>query len=236
MINRLIRGHKLAVCLLPAWGMLLFTGQVMAAVECHFENGNTVTISSVAAQGVVTLKPGGGWLTQPLDSGQHRTTGCDVGQSGQNLYSWKGAIAPDSSIDVTGTVNGSATAPEYQAALFKTNVAGIYYAVELIKEYTGTPAGYISTSASATPVARIGDDVDTGTLDDSTQHNFYIRLYQSPDYISNSPSVSAIKPAATGQVGSFRYSSGNNTIQVVVSDFSIPIQLPGALLNKSNFC
>lgn len=236
MINRLIRGHKLLVCLLPTCGISLFTGQASAAYECYFENANTVTISSVATQGTVMLKPGGGWLTQPLDSGQHRTTACNVGQAGQHLFSWKGAIAPVTSLDTTGTLNGNGTAPEYQTALFKTNVTGIFYAVELIKTNSTQPAGYIADASSATAVARIGDDVDVETLGNSTAHNFYIRLYQSPDYISNSPSVSAITPAETGEVGRFRYSSGHNVIQVVVSNFSIPIQLPGcnAALSSQN--
>lgn len=237
MINHLKRARILsALVLLTCSVMLLYTRPAAADLECYFDSPGTVTIGSVTNQGTVTLKPGGGWLTSELDTGQSRTTNCNPGGSGQSLYSWRSSVKSAFSISVTGTVNGTASAPQYQVALFATNVPGIYYTVEIMKSNKTTPSGYIADSTTASTVATIGDDVDKPTLDGGVTHHFYIRLYQDPSYISNSASVSAISPLTTGEIGYFRYGSKDTPVHVVVNNFSIPIQLPGcnAALSSQN--
>lgn len=236
MINPLTRGHILTALVMSSCSaMLLYTRPAAAAVECFFNSAGTATISSVINQGTVTLKQGGGWLTSELDTGISRSTSCNAGQGGQDLYSWRSSIASASSLSVTGTVNGSGSAPEYRAALFATNVPGIYYTVEIMKNGQTKPSGYIADTTNASKVAVIDDDVDKQTLDGAT-HHFYIRLYQDPSYVSNSSSVSNIRPSTTGEVGYFRYGTQDGPAKIVVNDFSIPIQIPGcnAALSSQN--
>lgn len=238
MINHLKRTSILLMLVVSSCSvMLLYTRPAAAAVECYFYTpGAVVNIGSVTSQGTVTLKPGGGWLTSELDTGESRTTDCNTGRSGQNLYSWRSSLASESSISVAGTVNGSGSAPQYQAALFATNVPGIYYTVEIMKGNKTTPSGYIADNTTASTVAVIGDDADRETLDGGVTHHFYIRLYQDPSYISNSASVSAITPLNTGEIGYFRYGSKDAPAKIIVNNFSIPIQVPGcnAALSSQN--
>ncbi|ECJ9816637.1 fimbrial protein [Salmonella enterica] len=239
MINRLLRARMLTALMLASCGsMLLYTRPASAALECFFNSTGTVTVGGNISQETVTLKQGGGWLTSEISLGQSRTTSCNAGGGGQNLYSWRGSISPAFTLDVEGSQNGGDgdKKPRYRAAFFATNVPGIYYTVEIMKGGKVAPYGYIADSTSQTETGYIDDGVDGATLDGSTTHNFYILLYQDPGYVSNGVSVSAIRPATTGVVGYFRYGTQDSPVNVQVNDFSIPVKIPGcnAALSSQN--
>lgn len=198
-----------------------------AATECLFSPAGTVTISSVSNSGYVTLPSSEGWLPYEYDSGQSKNTTCNTGPDGQGLYGWSSAT-PSKSVTVSGG---------YSAALYETNVPGIYYAVK-IKSAATPPNGYISSSTSAgQAIYSISDDNDKAYLN-GNKHIFYIQLYRDSSYVADGTSVSYITPKTTGTVGHFRYgsdtSASDETVTVNVSNFSIPIQLPSCNASLSS--
>lgn len=229
MINQLIvltrYSRRTLAALLPLLFLgILYSTTVEAGVECFFNPGGTVTVSSVTTSAPAKLQQGGGWLPTLYKSGQTKSTHCNTGNDGQDLHSWSNGT-PDSSISVGG----------YSAALYATNVPGIYYAVKIVSQLT-PPAGYISKNTTMQTIYSVIDDDEYTYLQDKT-HDFYIQLYQDPNYVSKGISVSAITPAKTNTVGYFRYGTddvSDELVSVSVSNFSIPIQIPSCNVSLSS--
>ncbi|WP_336284396.1 fimbrial protein [Citrobacter arsenatis] len=194
-----------------------------AAIECFFTVHGQIDINYENYSVPITLHPGGGWYSTPFITSESRDTSCNTGRTGDDLNGWA-SLTP--AMTVTSP-NG-----KYQVALYRTNLQGLYYTIE-VKSSTTPPYGYLPSSKSFIELYDVSDDDEKNYLK-GVHHDFYITLYQGNDYV---PGASEVHPLDSGILGQFQYGSrGGEEVKVNVVHFSIPLTVPtcSASLSQQN--
>lgn len=193
-----------------------------AARECYFSNAPFTTTISLSNGPEISLRP---HITTNYmlskdnlaNSSWGLHSDCRTGNDGENLFGKKGSVAQISSYNMGYS---------YLAGLYATNIPGILYAVAIINSKGIT--GYIPYNSS-TGEMRLWDMKNYEPYVEDTTWNFYISLYQTPQFVGIPKGVSSIHPLNQGNIGAFRLGesdSNNGLITVIMGDFSFPVKTP----------
>lgn len=216
---------------IPAWtltALLVLTGllsvkSVQAGKECYFEDAPYTATISYSGQ-VVSLLPRVN-STQQLTTNKASTSksarsNCRPGDSGEVLYGIAGSVP-----QVYSTFTDIGV-----AGLYATNVPGIFYSVQLNGNGGASKIDaympYFGGASEA--VARNFDDMED-QMDWGQWYDYYITLYQTPQFKGVPRGVTSIQPATSGYIGGFRLGLediDNHAIKLNMSTFSFPVQTP----------
>jgi type 1 fimbria pilin len=210
--------------------LLVLTGCLIvkpadAAKECYFKDAPyTATLSFSGS--VVSLLPHVTSTQMITDLNQKATTtksartDCRAGDSGEILYGIAGAVSQTGYYsDVSPT-----------AGLYATNIPGILYSVQI--RGTGG-AGNIKAFmpyfyGSSERMAMNTEDMES-SMDWGQWYDYYIVLFQTPQFTGIPSGVTSIQPATPGYIGAFRVGkedTDNHRISLDMSSFSFPVKTP----------
>jgi len=210
--------------------LLVLTGDLTvkpaeAAVECYFRDAPyTATLSFSGS--VVSLLPHVTRtqmitdLNQKAATTKNARTDCSPGDSGEILYGIAGAIPQ---VDDYAGASPS-------AGLYATNIPGILYSVQI--RGTGAsyriqafmPYFYLENETTAQYTNNMESSMDGGQW-----YDYYIVLFQTPQFTGIPAGVTSIRPASAGYIGGFRVGKedvNNHHISLNMSTFSFPVQTP----------
>lgn len=193
-----------------------------AARECYFSNASFSTTLSLNSGPEISLRPhiSDSYMlskNNKANSSWGIHSDCRVGNDGENLFGKKGSIPQVSSYNMGYS---------YLAGLYATNIPGILYAVAL--KSSSNVEAYIPYTSSTNEMRLVNMNDDESRVEDKTW-NFYIALYQTPQFVGIPKGVSSIHPLSQGNIGAFRLGesdSNNGLITVIMGDFSFPVKTP----------
>lgn len=209
--------------------LLVLTGDLTvkpahAAKECYFRDAPYTATLSFSGP-VVSLLPHVTSTQMITDLNQKATTtknarsDCRVGDDGEILYGIGGNV-PQAGYyaDVSPT-----------AGLYATNIPGILYSIQIRSTSSGTIHAFMPYFSGSNVKMAQNTDGQEYAMDQGEWYNYYIVIFQTPQFTGIPAGVTSIQPATPGWIGGFRIgteASDHPRIDLSMSTFSFPVKTP----------
>ena len=209
--------------------LLVLTGSLAvkpahAERECYFMDAPyTATLSFSGS--VVSLLPHVTSTQMITDLNQKASTtknarsDCRTGNDGEILYGIGGSV-PQAGYYANASPD---------AGLYATNIPGILYSVQIRSTSSSTIQAFMPYFSGSNVQMAQNTDGEESSMDGGEWYDYYIVIFQTPQFTGIPAGVTSIQPATPGYIGGFRIGenvSDHARIDLNISTFSFPVKTP----------